>query len=88
MIVTSITDTPLATAAWTGQSSGAVFNPTAVPGHRHLDLFHPRLRHPLARNLRLAFERPDLERAFRAVLPDDRHRLHRPGQPVLPRRDP
>ncbi len=31
MIVTSINGTPLATAAWTGKSSGAVFNPTAVP---------------------------------------------------------
>jgi hypothetical protein len=31
MVVTSITGTPVATGAWTGQSSGAVFNPTAVP---------------------------------------------------------
>ena len=31
MIVTSISGTPVATGAWTGQSSGAVFNPTAAP---------------------------------------------------------
>ena len=31
MIVTAIEGTPTATGAWTGQSSAAVFNPTAVP---------------------------------------------------------
>ena len=31
MIVTSLTGTPTAAGAWTGQSSGAVFNPTGVP---------------------------------------------------------